>query len=147
MVGDHHVYRKLMSSIGPVVGIYRLQVLAKDRLSFVPLKRIVSTDPQGILYIGASRSLPDRIGNLRRALDAAYEVGNYKNADAHPCGTKLKRNDKLRSMFSFDDLCVTIPVYDERNDNFDRVNGHYNLEWCHLRKYSMDYGDFPPLNG
>jgi hypothetical protein len=85
--------------------------------------------------------------SLRKALNAAYGAGDYKTSDVHPAGAKLKLNEKLRSMFGYDLLCVTIETCNERTEDFEMINGHYDLEWKHLQDYCLRYGEFPAVNG
>ncbi len=101
----------------------------------------------GILYIGASMSLPDRVASLRKAANAAYRIGPYTDPTVHPCGRKLASNNKLRSMFQYRRLCITVEQCRSGPEDFEMKQGHYQLEWSHLQSYCELYGEFPPLNG
>jgi hypothetical protein len=145
-INDFETYNRMQKDIGNVAGIYQLRLLNPDDTTFKPLQRLLSVDNCGVLYIGASLSLPDRVASLRKGVCAAYKVV-YTDHSVHPCGMKLKDRTRMREFCGFESLCVVVEPCGGSPEDFESYKGHYKLEWDQLQKYCMEFGEYPPLNG
>ena len=144
---DDNTYRDMMAEYGPFPGIYRLHIRA-DTGAFDALPRLLGTDMNGVLYIGTSLRVPERIGSLRKSLHAAYKKGVYKATAAHQCGKKIVQCKKFVERFPFEKLCLTVqPCSQPDQEMVQKESGHTKLEWRLLTEYFSEFGEFPPLNG
>lgn len=87
-------------------------------------------DNDGILYIGKSDNLRERLRMLQRVLNPKLK------ATAHTFGTKYNDNKNLKIAFPLKTLFVSIEVAEEPK----------NLESKLLDKYFIKFGEVPPFN-
>jgi len=157
MVCNDKLY-DIIKSTGPGLfpGIYRLHVLDENG-EFLPLPRLLDVDCQGIMYIGTSVAVPNRIGSLKKSIMTAYwqvDPKNYghlpfRDASPHQTGKKIIRIPRLVERFPFERLCVTVERYTGAPEAMDPDvldYGHTELEAKLLREYEMHYGEKPALN-
>jgi hypothetical protein len=147
MISDLETWDKMQGEFRNAPGIYELRLLGPDLTNFAPLQRLLSVDTDGILYIGASLSLPARIASLRKGVSAAYGGREYEDPSVHPCGRKLCDRPRLKETCDFDFLCVMVEACGDTPESFENYNGHYKLEWERLQRYCAEFGEYPPLNG
>ncbi len=135
-------------------GIYRLHVL-DEYGEFLPLPRLLDMEPDGIVYIGTSVAVPNRVGSLKKSVAAAYWQVDaqtyarlpYRDAEAHQAGKKIVRIPRFVQRFPFERLCVTVERYTSEQEVLDVVAyGHTELEARLLLKYEAQYGEKPALN-
>ena len=128
---------------GRMSGCYRLFVThEKDELRN-SINRLLGTDCEGILYIGASSHLPNRMSQLKTAISARYGVGRYTNYWAHVAGAKFTQ--PVRSLFPFEHLRVEIFPCNPNTPG--QPAAHFVEEATLMRAYILQYGEAPPLNG
>jgi hypothetical protein len=96
----------------------------------IRLNRVLGTDEEGVLYIGKSENLRERLRMLWRVLNPKLE------ATAHTFGTKYNSNQKLREAFPMKSLFVSYRITSEPK----------TLESELLDKYFLKYGEVPPFN-
>ena len=96
----------------------------------IRLNRVLGTDEEGVLYIGKSENLRERLRMLWRVLNAKLK------ATAHTFGTKYNDNKKLREAFPLKSLYVSFRITNEPK----------SLESELLYKYFSKYGEVPPFN-
>lgn len=94
------------------------------------LDRVLGADEEGVLYIGKSENLRERLRMLWRVLNP-----NLK-ATAHTFGTKYNNNKKLREAFPLKSLYVSFRI----------TTTPKILESELLDKYFSKYGEVPPFN-
>jgi len=113
-------------------GVYKLHCLKKDSQNeFIPIDRILGTDPEGVLYIGQTGSDHRRIAKLRSSLSP----GPMRYI--HHAGIRYKKNQKLQNHFPSDRLCIT----------FKPVSNPKSVESKEIQDYFNKFGEVPPLNG
>lgn len=96
----------------------------------IKLNRVLGTDEEGLLYIGKSENLRERLRMLWRVLNPKQK------ATAHTFGTKYNNNKKLREAFPLNSLYVSFRI---------TINPK-TLESELLDKYFSKYGEVPPFN-
>lgn len=145
-VNDPKTWDKMQKEVGHVPGVYELRALGPDGINFRPLQRLVSVDQNGILYVGASLSLPARVASLRKGVFAAYGR-EYDQPTVHPCGTKLRDRPRMMEFCDVDSLCVIVEACENSPELFEDHGRHFELEWQRLQRYCKEFGEYPPLNG
>lgn len=96
----------------------------------IRLNRVLGTDEEGVLYIGKSENLRERLRMLWRVLNPKLK------ATAHTFGTKYNDNKKLREAFPLKSLYVSFRITNEPK----------SLESELLDIYFSKYGEVPPFN-
>jgi hypothetical protein len=96
----------------------------------IRLNRVLGTDEEGVLYIGKSENLRERLRMFWRVLNPKLK------ATAHTFGTKYNDNKKLREAFPLKSLYVSYRITTEPK----------TLESELLDKYFSKYGEVPPFN-
>jgi hypothetical protein len=94
------------------------------------LYRVLGQDEEGVLYIGKSKNIRERLRMLWRVLNPKLK------ATAHTFGTKYNTNKKLREAFPSKSLYVSYRTTIEPK----------KLESELLDKYFLKYGEVPPFN-
>jgi excinuclease UvrABC nuclease subunit len=122
--GDFHI------NIPSIPGVYKIYSL-NDNNNARPLQRLLGTDQEGLLYIGKSENLNDRVRMLWRVLQP-----NYK-ATAHTFGMNYKSLQVIRDAFPLDTLAI----------EFEENNMAKTYEKTIIETYRQKYGEVPPLNG
>lgn len=111
-------------------GVYKIYSLDKNN-SPKALPRVLGIDKSGILYIGKSENLKDRLRMLWRVLNPIMV------AKAHTFGVNYNSLKLIQKSFPLQTLAVE---FEERQN--PKV---YEKEL--LEKYRQKYGEVPPLNG
>jgi len=143
-LADPRLYEKVVTDHGGLFpGVYRLH-FRRASGEFDTIQRLLGSDPEGVLYIGLSVSVPYRLGSLKKSVSAAYQRDGFIDPSPHQCGRKIIQSAKFIERFPFDGLCVSVQPYEEVGQ---RDSGHTKLEWCLLSEYFAEFGEFPPLNG
>jgi hypothetical protein len=94
------------------------------------LDRVLGQDEEGILYIGKSENIRERLRMLWRVLNPKL------TATAHTFGTKYNANKKLREAFPFNSMFISYRISNEPKI----------LEFKLLEKYFTKFGEVPPFN-
>jgi hypothetical protein len=154
LLADDRMYDDIKSAYGGLFrGIYRLHVL-DERGEFLPLSRLLDNDVLGIIYIGTSKEVPNRVGSLRKSVSAAYrKIASktyahlpYMTEGPHQAGRKIMRIPRFVEHFPFERLCVTVEKY--AGSQVETADyGYYDLETKLLELYEKQYGERPALNG
>lgn len=159
MIADDNLWHKLDKEFGSKPGIYRLHIM-NARGKFERLSRIFDDDEQGIIYIGTSAKLSNRIDALKRSIFAAYwQFNPDENSDAdysntyysdlicHQIGRKLINFPKFFQKFPIETLCITLDLYTTTNGSENFLDcDYYLLENDLLNKYKAHFGERPFLN-
>lgn len=96
----------------------------------IRLNRVLGADEEGILYIGKSGNLRERLRMLRRVLNPSLK------ATAHTFGQKYNSNEKLREAFPLESMYISYRISTEPK----------TLEFELLDKYFLKFGEVPPFN-
>lgn len=141
MLQDPKLKQKLEEDY-PWTGIYKLYCKTDDMKSVLPVQRILKEDTAGVLYIGTSDYLPNRIEDLKMSLIEAMNPEQLQSRlHKHTCGKKYV-NKELQIKFPLERLWVQIiPSNKEGN-----VDSHYILENQAIFDYEGEFGEPPPLN-
>jgi hypothetical protein len=111
-------------------GVYKIYSLNDNHIPR-PINRIGGIDNQGILYIGESQNLKERLRMLWRVLNPNYL------ATAHTFGINYNTVPLLQEIFPLNSLAVT----------FEIIQDHTNYETMLIENYRQLYGEVPPFNG
>lgn len=109
-------------------GVYHIRCIKDNKV--IKINRVLGTDNLGILYIGKSDNLRERLRMLWRVLNP-----NLK-ATAHTFGTKYNGNNKLKKVFPLKTMYVS----------FETTSEPKNLETKLLNQYFDKFGEVPPFN-
>jgi len=116
-------------SIPPSSGIYFIYSL-DDNGTPIESKRLLGTDKGGVLYIGKSNHLRERLRMLWRVLNPEYKT------TAHTFGLKYNTYEILRKYFPRDKFAI----------KFEESKSPKDLEKKHLEDYLNTFGEVPPFN-
>lgn len=97
-----------------------------------PLKinRVLKVDDRGILYIGKSENIRERLRMLWRVINPQLK------AKAHTFGIKYNDNKNLRKAFPLESLIIS----------YKTTNESKKIESKLLNQYFAKFGEVPPLN-
>jgi hypothetical protein len=96
----------------------------------IRLNRLLGADEEGILYIGKSDNLRERLRMLWRVLNPSQK------ATAHTFGKKYNSNEKLREAFPLESMYISYRISTEPK----------TFEFELLDKYFLKFGEVPPFN-
>lgn len=111
-------------------GIYKIYSLDEND-NPRHLQRLLGIDEEGVLYIGKSENLNDRVRMLWRVLQPNYR------ATAHTFGVNYKSLQVIQDAFPLDTLAI----------DFEENNMAKIYEKSLIENYRQLYGEVPPLNG
>lgn len=111
-------------------GVYKLFSLNENDTP-KHLQRVLGTDTAGILYIGKSNNLRDRLRMLWRVLNPDY------NTRGHTFGVNNNSILIIREAFPLDTLAI----------DFEVQHDFHNYETLVIENYRQEFGEVPPLNG
>ncbi len=94
------------------------------------INRVLGVDNEGILYIGKSDYLKERLRMLWRVLNPKLK------ATAHTFGQKYNESKKLKKLFPMDSLFI----------DFKTSKKPKYLESKLLKRYFDKFGEVPPFN-
>ncbi|MBM3417509.1 MAG: hypothetical protein FJY17_01135 [Bacteroidetes bacterium] len=123
-LGDDGFWKRIPES-GGIYFIYGY----KNKLP-IKISRFLGIDNDGVLYIGKSENLRERLRMLWRVLNPKLK------ATAHTFGTKYNNNKRLREAFPLKTLYVSYKITSEPK----------TLESELLDKYFLKFGEVPPFN-
>ena len=156
MISDDGMWASVTSLFdGPFSGVYRLHALGEDG-EFIFIPRLLAPDPNGVLYIGASSVVANRLGSMRKSISAAYRLLDpdgygalpYSDPSPHQTGRKIVRiGRRFIERFRFDRLCVTLERHVGMAEATGADYGYYTREDVLLRAYEQEFGERPALNG
>ena len=116
-------------SIPPSSGVYFIYSLNDNGLP-IESQRLLGTDTEGVLYIGKSNNLRDRLRMLWRVLNPEYKT------TAHTFGSKYNSYKILREYFPHDKFAI----------KFEESKLPLELEKKSLKYYLNTFGEVPPFN-
>ena len=119
---------RFWKNIPDVGGVYNIHCFKGKKP--ITINRVLGIDNQGILYIGKSDNLRERLRMLWRVLNP-----NLK-ATAHTFGSKFNDNKKLKEAFPLNSLFIKYQVSKESK----------KLEKDLLDQYFQNFGEVPPFN-
>ena len=124
-------------NINPQPGVYQVHAL-----NFT-CNRFLGADKSGLLYIGQTGNLQQRLNNLRRACNPAVNWPPHKRATRHVFSGALFHLFDVLPL-----LLVTHPQLNplQLNVEFDYYNNPIQIEQGLLQNYVAVYGEVPPLN-
>lgn len=96
----------------------------------IKLNRVLDTDVEGVLYIGKSENMRERLRMLGRVLNPKLK------ATAHTFGTKYNANKKLMKAFPLNTLYVSYIITNEPKTSESEL----------LDNYFANFGEVPPFN-
>jgi hypothetical protein len=108
-------------------GIYFIHSTSKNGNQ---IPRLLKPDVTGLLYVGHSNNLRERLRMLWRTIQKKYK------SDAHPFGKKYKHNFLVKSKFPIFSLTIT----------FEVCGNSKSKESIFIKKYIREYGEVPPFN-
>ena len=129
---------------GQFSGYYKLYHLLEDGSRHV-LRRLLRDDTDGLIYIGTSSHIPNRIGSLRKSLLAAYGSAEYRDVSSHIVGRKIVLIPGFTNAFQLNGFYVE-PLRTRLSEEDDQW-GHYDHEAQQIAEYRAIFGESPPLNG
>ena len=121
-----------------VDGAYTIRWMNGEQ--YHPICRLLETDEEGILYIGSSKNLPNRMGDLKKALLASYNT-IYKDHTTHSIG-KIKDINNFRIKIDLNNIKITL----HHPKEYENIETGVDLEIYLLEQYELKYGETPPLN-
>lgn len=154
MITDNKLWEKVNEDFGPNPGIYRVHILNANG-SFERINRMLDNDNEGIIYIGTSAKLSDRISTLKKSICAAYWQFNpnlysnisYRDPYCHQVGKKLIQIPDFFNKYHLENICLTLDLYKANSNNENVVDyGYYLLEEKLLNDYRLRFGERPFLN-
>jgi excinuclease UvrABC nuclease subunit len=111
-------------------GVYKIYSLDVEG-NPLPLQRVLGADVDGVLYIGKTSNLKNRLRMLWRALNPDYL------ATGHTFGVNYKQLEIIRHAFPLQTLAVDY-----------EVTTHYGERETELiEQYRQQFGEVPPMNG
>jgi len=111
-------------------GVYRIYSLDQNNKP-KPIQRVLSIDKSGILYIGRSNNIRDRLRMLWRVLTPDYK------ATAHTFGINYNTLKIIRRAFPLNTLAI----------DYEINSSPKYYEKLLLERYRQKFGEVPPLNG
>ena len=111
-------------------GIYIIYSIFEDGKP-QSLPRVLKVDSTGILYIGKSKNLNDRLRMLFRVLNPK----KYKT-NGHTFGKNYNSSTRLKEAFPIDNLVF----------KYTLAKDYSELEKSKLKNYFDEFGEVPPLN-
>ena len=112
-------------------GVYKIYSIKNNKPC--KISRLAKVDNSGLLYIGSSKNLKDRLSILRRV--TIGESDGYKS-DAHTFGVKYNAIKKIRELFPLETLFIEVKCTDIFKETESEL----------LREYITQYAELPPLN-
>jgi hypothetical protein len=111
-------------------GIYIIYSILEDgKPQFIP--RVLKVDSKGILYIGKSKNINERLRMLFRVLNPE----KYKTS-GHTFGKNYNSSCRLKEAFPVDKLVF----------KYTLAKNYSELEKIELKNYFNEFGEVPPLN-
>lgn len=111
-------------------GVYKIYLFNENPLT---IQRFLKPDESGLIYIGSAEKteLSDRLSYFLNT------INNNKKQNSHSAGFKIETNENLKSFLTQNTL-----MYDVILD----LNAK-KLEKNLIKKYKLEFGEVPPLNG
>jgi len=127
----NHLIIENLAYVPTSIGIYRLYAIGKSGKP-ICIQRFGGVDKNGLLYIGqtSKQTLRKRIYNL---LAASREIGKTTN---HSGGKKYKTNPVIQKTLQEHFLYF----------DFEICQTPLSREADLLKEYSLEFGEYPPLN-
>lgn len=110
-------------------GVYKIYLFNKNPLT---IQRLFKPDENGLIYIGAAEKT-----ELIYRLSCFLNTIKNEKQNNHSAGFKVKSNENLKKFLTQNTL-----IYDVILD----LNAK-KLEKNLIKKYKLEFGEVPPLNG
>lgn len=111
-------------------GVYWIYSLDDNDVP-VPINRILGIDQSGVLYIGESENLKERLRMLWRVLNPEYL------ATAHTFGVNYNAMPEIQARFPLHTIAIQYEV----------TAHHDAYETQLIEEYRQQFGEVPPMNG
>ena len=128
-ISDKELWNNINSNFGNKGGLYKLICYESGKPKSI--NRFLSSDNNGVLYIGKATSYLDRVITLKKSLD----YNNYIDTN-HECGARYKTHPTIKDLFHFEELHIELTPSDNPSE----------LERKELKEYYFSFGELPPLN-
>jgi hypothetical protein len=125
-------------NVEPLPGVYKIY------LPNYPCPRLLGTDLSGLLYIGKSKDLRQRLNNLRLACDLNQDIAPEKRGEKHIFAKGLFQ------------LIEGIPNFLNNHPRLNPANFYIEVHYENqtgftseeelIRSYMLTYGEVPPFN-
>jgi len=134
--GNYDEFRKELKDIAAnnpgVSFLYKL--FSKKDGTKIPVSRIAGTDNEGILYIGQTTSLVDRLALLHRSFQKAPLKEKLWQ---HGADEIYWQCESVRTQYPIKQMVIEITLCDDSK----------NMEYDEISKYCRQFGEVPPFNG
>ena len=145
---DEQSWSDINATFGKRPGTYRLRLKSHDGAGWHVVPRLLRPDPEGILYIGMSRSIIDRVSALRGGLYGAYGFTGghgktFANPGAHQCSERMP--PEFVETFHQDRLVIEVNGFRSEAEipvDFDAAAA----ERTAISGYGARFGESPPFN-
>ncbi len=127
-ISDNNFWYTIVEKYHNKGGVYK--VIAVRNGERRPIERLLSTDKEGVLYIGNTTSFLNRIVILKKSTAPGYI------SSTHEFGTQYKEHPLIQLKFPFDELFIDLKPH-ENPEEFERRE---------LKKYYEKFGEMPPFN-
>lgn len=128
-IASDRFWYEINDTFGSRGGIYTLSC-TDDMGETIPVRRLLSEDPDGVLYIGMATSFLDRVIELKKSLSPEHV------SCGHECGSRHKSHALISERFPYERLQVDlIEAEDPRTTEQEAMN-----------TYFAKFGELPPLN-
>lgn len=130
-ISDPEFWTQVNQAFGVAGGIYRVSCEGEPGTRLpMPIRRLLSTDPAGTLYIGMAASFVNRVIELKKSLSP-----DHRSA-AHECGSRYKSHVAIAERFPYQRLLITL----------EHSNAPREAELMALKSYYDTFGELPPFN-
>lgn len=127
-ISDNSFWSYIEKTFKNTGGVYELFCQYENEVQ--PVARLLTTDPQGILYICKADYFLDRVIELKKSISPNHNSSN------HECGVRWKRSNAIMQKFPYRNLWVRLTSAERPR----------SLELEKLKLYEERYGELPPLN-
>ena len=128
---DDDTFLESIKAYGGAKGIYNIYSFENKKPK--PITRLGSIDGTGLLYIGSSKNLKERLGMLYRVTHGKKK--DYKTT-AHTFGVKYNKIKIIENLFPIETLFIEIKT----------TKDYKKIESNLLKEYLNKHGELPPLN-
>lgn len=115
--------------LGP--GIYKISFRTENGQGIIPINRAGGIDEDGIIYVGSTRRLYERVGNFRVVV-----FDDHPQMQAHAAANRYVRIEAMNRIFPPNQLWFEWEEHDDPMEEETRV----------LLNYLQEFGELPPFN-
>jgi hypothetical protein len=127
-LSDVDLYNKIYAKHSLNSGVYKIISIVDGHR--MPIQRLLGIDLKGVLYIGGSLCLVNRITTFKKTISTSFKSNN------HSGGRRYIKNEKIVKAFPYNSLYVEMTQHDYPTE----------IEKQLLDEYFWVFGEAPPLN-